>query len=416
MQTHLYRRGATYYWRRLVPTALQPILGDRDLRASLRTNLPETARSRARQMDAAFDLALKELEQVVRAGQLVPEAVKSRLVRELRQEIIEKAEDARLTAGFRTPEEIEAAVAKALRLQNAVRGLLSSNDLARGQIEADRLLAREGVQLDRTSPEFRRFAKDVLAGMADAFGIISDNEQGIEYNPDGPRPVRIAISDQSDGIRTKEQVQADNANMRAPFSVHAKALVASKQASQDWSTGHVNDAEKSFELWTTIVGDKSIGRCEKANAVFFVAELSRIPVGVGQRHPYKDMSATEAIVKADEIEAKQVAQAELRIKREKLDNQGASTWPSLHQRVARWCFALLASRRRPVPWHGRAPCRSRWCCRSVALKSGSWGVHLDLGQPMHRGACRRLVCWRRCAAGPCTTLLARDMTRLSAQA
>jgi hypothetical protein len=99
MQTHLYRRGAIYYWRRLVPIAFQPILGSRDLRASLQTNLPETARSRARQMDAAFDLALEELEQIVRAGQVLPDAVKSRFVRELRQEIIDKADGRRLMAG-----------------------------------------------------------------------------------------------------------------------------------------------------------------------------------------------------------------------------------------------------------------------------------------------------------------------------
>ena len=61
MQSHLYRRDATYYWRRLVPKNYHQILGARDLGASLRTNIPEAARSRASQMDAAFDLALGEL-------------------------------------------------------------------------------------------------------------------------------------------------------------------------------------------------------------------------------------------------------------------------------------------------------------------------------------------------------------------
>src|SRR5690349_16197188 len=135
MQSHLHRRGAAYYWRRLVPKAYRQILGARDLRASLRTNVPETARSRAIQMDAAFDLALKELEQIVRSGQVVSEAVKSRLVRELRQEIIEKAEEHRLMAGIRTPEDIEVAVAKALKLRDTLRNLLARNDLSRGMIQ-----------------------------------------------------------------------------------------------------------------------------------------------------------------------------------------------------------------------------------------------------------------------------------------
>jgi thiamine pyrophosphate-dependent acetolactate synthase large subunit-like protein len=40
------------FWRRLVPTALQPIPGARDLRASLQTNIPETA-----SVNATEDLA-----------------------------------------------------------------------------------------------------------------------------------------------------------------------------------------------------------------------------------------------------------------------------------------------------------------------------------------------------------------------
>jgi hypothetical protein len=175
MQTHLYRRGATYYWRRLVPTALQPILGARDLRASLRTNIPETARSRARQMDAAFDLALEGMEQIVRSGQVLSEATKNFLVRDLRQEIIGRADDRRLMAGIRSPADMEAAVAKALRAQTAVRELIKRNDLERGKIEADRLLAREGIQLDRSSLEFHQLAKGLLVGMVDALGIVADH-------------------------------------------------------------------------------------------------------------------------------------------------------------------------------------------------------------------------------------------------
>lgn len=156
MQTHLYRRAATDYWRRLVPTTYHPILGSRDLRASLRTNLPETARSRARRMDAALDLALRELEKVMRAGQVLSEAQKSAIVREIRRTIIEHAEDQRLAAGIRVPEEIEAAVAKALRLPKSVRDLIARNDFDRGGLKLDPMLARDGISLDKQGPEYHR--------------------------------------------------------------------------------------------------------------------------------------------------------------------------------------------------------------------------------------------------------------------
>jgi Domain of unknown function (DUF6538) len=300
MQTHLYRRGAIYYWRRLVPTAFQPILGARDLRASLQTNIPETARSLARQIDAAFDLALEELEQIVRSGQVLSDAVKSRFVRELRQEIIETADANRLMGGRRTSDKIEAAVAIALNRQMTTESLIKTNDLEQGKIHADRLLAAEGVRLDTNGLEYHQLARDLLRSMADAFGIVAGHEEGLGPELDSSLLRDAPAKVTSDGIRTADQVRDDEANMRELFSVHAKALVASKRASQDWSTGHVDDAEKSFELWNKIVGDKSIAQYEKANAVFFVTQLSRMPVGVGQRHPYKEILATEAIAKADE--------------------------------------------------------------------------------------------------------------------
>jgi integrase len=323
MQTHLYRRGAIYYWRRLVPTAFQPILGARDLRASLRTNLPETARSRASRMDAAFDLALEELEQIVRSGQVLPEAVKSRLVRELRQEIIGRADGRRLMAGVRSPQEVDAAVAKALKAQIAVQGLLARNDLARGKAEADRLLTRDGVRLDTSGLEYHQLARDLLVGMSDAFGVVADHEQGLGLTLDSSLPTNAPASSQSNGILTDDQIREDEANRRAPFSVHAQAFLAEKEGPQGWSTGQVDDAMKAFKLFQEFVGDKPIAHYTRADTTFFVNQLARMPVGVGQRHPYIDISASGAIEKADEIEAQQAEQAEIRIKREKIKGADA---------------------------------------------------------------------------------------------
>jgi hypothetical protein len=179
MQTHLYRRGAIYYWRRLVPTALQPVLGVRDLRAALRTNIPETARSRASQLDAAFDLAVEAVKRIVRSGQVVPDTVKNGFVRELFREIIEGAHVNRAMGGDRTPGAIEAAIAKAPRLQKTVISLIKANDLERGKVQADRFLVREHIQLDKNSLEYHQLARDLLVGMRDAFGVVADHEQGV---------------------------------------------------------------------------------------------------------------------------------------------------------------------------------------------------------------------------------------------
>ena len=286
MQTHLYRRGATYYWRRLVPTALQPVLGARDLGASLRTNIPDTARSRARQMDAAFDLALEEVERVVRSGQVLSDAVKSRFVRELRQEMIEKADDHRLMGDIRSPEQIEAAVAKALRLQKIAPELISRNDVQRGMAQADLLLAREGIQLDKSGIEYRRLARDILVGMVDAFGIIADQERGLPDKSDGFPPPTIIAGDEIDGIRTAEQIEQDRSNMRKPFSVHARAFKDEKVTTNRWGCDHCRDADAAYALFQELIGDKPMARYTPDEATDFVRLVTRLPVGVNQRHPF----------------------------------------------------------------------------------------------------------------------------------
>jgi hypothetical protein len=77
-QTNLYRRHATYYWGRAIPITAQPILGPRDLRLSLRSNIPAEARKRTRRINAAFDLLLQELEQIVADdGTILPETAQA---------------------------------------------------------------------------------------------------------------------------------------------------------------------------------------------------------------------------------------------------------------------------------------------------------------------------------------------------
>ena len=162
-------------------------------------------------MDAAFDLAVEELESAVSSGQVIPEAVKSCLIREFREGIIRKASERRLMSGKRSAEAVDAAVAKALNAQRTVRDLLKSNDLERGKIEADRILAREGIQLDKSGLEYHSLAGDLLGALVLALDIIADQEQGIPYDPEAPRLIKVpAPSEQVIGNLRREQVQEDN--------------------------------------------------------------------------------------------------------------------------------------------------------------------------------------------------------------
>jgi|GEM_PF-1113214 len=67
LQTHLLRRGAVYYFRAKVPVDLQPFLGKREEKYSLKTKDPKEARSRARKASAEFDEKCERLRAQIEA-------------------------------------------------------------------------------------------------------------------------------------------------------------------------------------------------------------------------------------------------------------------------------------------------------------------------------------------------------------
>jgi hypothetical protein len=55
MAVHIFRRDATYYWRRRTPRALAIFMGRPHVFMSLRTTSPVTARRLATQLDAILE-------------------------------------------------------------------------------------------------------------------------------------------------------------------------------------------------------------------------------------------------------------------------------------------------------------------------------------------------------------------------
>ena len=55
LQTHLLRRGSTYYFRAKVPVDLQPDLGKREEKYSLKTKDPAEAKRLAHRASVEFD-------------------------------------------------------------------------------------------------------------------------------------------------------------------------------------------------------------------------------------------------------------------------------------------------------------------------------------------------------------------------
>lgn len=326
-QTHLYRRGATYYWRRLIPVRFIPVFGARDLRLSLRTNIPAIARHRIPRLDAAFDALLTELGWIVANGQVITQETAQSITREVLLRVIQEADDRRLQAGRRGPTDIAAAVAAALEAQRGVQTALACNDLDQATGFIDPILARDGAILAKDNIEYLRLSRDVLVAVARAHGITAERENGnfteIDSNGSAPSPLSSTPNFAADLLYTREQYAYDGQLLGTPFSSHAAALVRKKLSANEWGWDQQRQSEIGHRLLIDLIGDKPISQYTSEDAGRFLALLFKLPVGVGQRHPFRDATPAEAIGLADRLQEERTAAARQEIRRRGLRGEAA---------------------------------------------------------------------------------------------
>ena len=89
----LLRRQATYYFRRAVPVALRPIIGQREILVSLRTKDLREAKSRAAQEAVKADRLLWQARQTLQNPSAAVHAVAQELVREDAQARLGRLQD-----------------------------------------------------------------------------------------------------------------------------------------------------------------------------------------------------------------------------------------------------------------------------------------------------------------------------------
>jgi len=180
---NVYRRGATYWWRRRVPRRIAKKFHACELRLSLRTHIRSSAVARAARLRTLTDALFEELERIevplddVTIDHLVAELIRAELdAAERRREMAEAREDGDVAA---TLAEIRA---RRTRLQEDLR-------LRRYQ-EADlalrRLLKAKGLDIDLQAPQTRPLQRRATRGLLAATHENERREQGIYTEPVQP--------------------------------------------------------------------------------------------------------------------------------------------------------------------------------------------------------------------------------------
>lgn len=190
---HLYRRGSVYWWRRILP-ACGAAVGDdsapensskkigREIRLSLRTNMPGLARQRGRRLSVVVDAVLALLGEVMQAGTIDTRALRALLQPILLGEL-ERAEVARALGGERGPEEI------ARRVQAELGAVAAIEDAVRhNRLDAARTVLERAVTVGLPVPaaetaEHSYLARLVLRGLPRVHRINAEREQN-HYDDD----------------------------------------------------------------------------------------------------------------------------------------------------------------------------------------------------------------------------------------
>lgn len=191
---HLYRRGSVYWWRRILPVcgaavgdvgapenSSRKIVG-REIRLSLRTNMPGLARQRGRRLSVVVDAVLALLGEVMQAGTIDTSALRALLQPILLGEL-ERAEVARALGGERGPEEI------ARRVQAELDAVATIEDAVRhNRLDAARAVLERAVTVGLPVPtaetaEHSYLARLVLRGLPRVHLINAEREQN-HYDDD----------------------------------------------------------------------------------------------------------------------------------------------------------------------------------------------------------------------------------------
>lgn len=186
--SHLHRQGGVWYFRMAVPERLRPLLGRTEVKRSLGTAYIRLARAKAQQVGAAVARFFIMLD-ATQGGHITmtaagnnPEKLQAILDRYV-SDALEDWEKQKASTPAPFDVAFPADHASILAMYEAkTKDALARNSLRFFEATVDALLTENGITLEKDSPEYRRFAHEVMKreieatriGQARAIGDYSD--------------------------------------------------------------------------------------------------------------------------------------------------------------------------------------------------------------------------------------------------
>jgi len=181
----VFRRNNVFWWRRRFPQELRRVVARRDLRVSLRTHLPDTARSRAVRLRAATDAVFEGVLAAMAAGRELDEAEIDALVRDAVERELAAAERERELGPPRDADGVAASVQAIRARRERLHQQLQQRQYREVEPVVQDTLSAAGHGHAPDSPSGRMLRRRTTRQLAAALVDEEKREQGI-YPEDLP--------------------------------------------------------------------------------------------------------------------------------------------------------------------------------------------------------------------------------------
>ena len=305
---HVFRRGATFWWRRKIPRNLIQTFGRHAVAISLRTHIRSEALVRAARLRAATDALFDGVRQTMALGLTLSTAQMNAIILDLIRHEIETAELARALAPERSPEAADAAAARARALRADLQTALRVNRLdgVRGPLDA--ALDRLQLSLPTDGPEYRLLLRQAAWGMTTVATVNEQREQGLYAEDafftipptpaagpmaaastvppraagDGPSPLisppGSSAASQPPPIARTDIPGGASITVRQAFD----AIIGEKSKSASWVKNMGRKVEATKRLVIEALGDLPLDQIQAEHVVEFRSLLEQLPAGHGK--------------------------------------------------------------------------------------------------------------------------------------
>lgn len=353
--SHLHRQGGVWHFRQVVPLRLRPLLGRTEVKRSLGTGYIRLARAKAQQVGAAVARFLVMLDtmqgdyRTMTAANNTPEKLQ-RILDRLVSDALEDWENQKASTPGPFHEGFPEGHAEVLRtLEAKTRNALARNSIKFFEPTVDTLLAEHGIALEKDSPEYRRFALEVMKreieaariGQARAVGDYSDQYATASLVSPVVQPV----------AQVPAHLQVSTVTLREGIAKYL-AVQAQKEKRPTTLEKYRNGLEEFLEL----VGDKPVAALVREDMREYRRVVHRLPKYRTRVKPYKGKSVQQllamTIPAADLLTSGAIDDRFVTVS--VLLNWLADEYPATLPHLAQLKKELVVSRKAPTPEKRRA--------------------------------------------------------------